>query len=326
MNKNKLWIVIIAVVVLATLGWFVFKPKASADEKTKIIHAHIGDIHTTVSTTGTVLPKNRLEVKPPVNGRVDQMLVKEGQQVKVGDIIVLMSSTDRAALLDAARGQGEDKLKYWQEVYKPIPLIAPIDGEVIVGTTQPGQTVTTSDAVVVLSDRLIFRAQVDETDIGHIKEGQNATVTLDAYPDVRIDATVDHIYYESKTINNVTVYEVDLLSKDMPDFLRSGMNTNIEFIQQEKKGVLLLPENAIAQDKGESYVMVNSENGGKPSQRKVKTGISDDKNVEIINGISEDDEIVVKVKKYKLQGANNGTNPFMPARPGGNSKSGRKSS
>ena len=87
-------------------------------------------------------------------------------------------------------------------------------------TIQPGQTVTTSDAVVVLSDRLIVRAQVDETDIGKIKLNQGAFITLDAYLDTKIGAVVDHIYYESETVNNVTIYKVDLIPENTPEFFR----------------------------------------------------------------------------------------------------------
>ncbi len=316
--KIKKWqiITLVAVVLLGWFAWTKLKPARSTDGKVKIIHARMGDIQSVVSTTGTVLPKNRLEVKPPVNGRIEQVLIQEGQHVKVGDIIVWMSSTDRAALLDAARGQGADKLKYWQEVYKPIPLIAPIEGDVIVGTIQSGQTVTTADPVVVLSDKLIVRAQVDETDIGKVKIGQKAVVGLDAYPDTHINAVVDHIYYESKTVNNVTTYEVDLLPESVPDFFRSGMNTNIDFIQESKKGVLVLPQSAVQhQDGGQSFVLISSGNNGKPEHRTVVLGVSDDKNVEIVSGLTEDDEVVLRTKKYALpqSSSGGGSNPLMPS-------------
>jgi macrolide-specific efflux system membrane fusion protein len=52
------------------------------------------------------LPQNRLEIKPPIAGRAEEVLVNEGELVKAGQIIAWMSSTDRAALLDAARAQG----------------------------------------------------------------------------------------------------------------------------------------------------------------------------------------------------------------------------
>jgi macrolide-specific efflux system membrane fusion protein len=292
---------------------FGLKDSESQTEIIKQIRPTKGAIQNFISTTGTVLPKNRLQVKPPVNGRIEQMLVKEGEIIKAGQTLAWMSSTERAALLDAARGEGEEKLKYWQEVYKAIPLISPIDGEVIVATTQPGQTVTTSDAVVVLSDHLIVRAQVDETDIGKISLDKKAIISLDAYPDTKINATVKHIYYESKTVNNVTVYEVDLLPQEVPAFFRSGMNATVDFIEQSKEDILLIPQDAVLKEKDGDYVLVKQDNKD-PIRAAVKLGIRDDKNVEVISGVNENDAIVVKAKKYTLPKSELGKNPFMPSR------------
>jgi macrolide-specific efflux system membrane fusion protein len=226
----------------------------------------------------------------------------------------MMSSTERAALLDAARGDGEEKLKYWQEVYKPIELLAPIEGEVIVATTQPGQTVTTNDAVVVLSDQLIFRAQVDETDIGKVKLQQRATVSLDAYPDTNINAVVEHIYYESETINNVTIYKVDLIPQGNASILRSGMNTTINFIENSKDDALLIPLEAVHKEKEETFVLVKGNGDKEPIRRIVKLGISDDKNVEILSGVTKNDRVILKTKKYALPKVKTDSNPFFPAR------------
>ena len=226
-----------------------------------------------------------------------------------------MSSTERAALLDAARGQGEDKLKYWQEAYKPIALLAPIDAEVIVATTQPGQTVTTVDAVIVLSDELIARAQVDETDIGKIKLAQEATIILDAYPDTKIKAEVGHIYYESKTVNNVTIYEVDLVPETIPDFFRSGMNATLDFIETSKDHALLIPAGAVYKDKKQNFVLVKKDGQSEPVVQEVKLGITDDKNVEVISGISESDTLILKNKKFVLPKSEVGSSPFTPFGP-----------
>jgi macrolide-specific efflux system membrane fusion protein len=316
--RNKKTKIIIAFVILAVIvsGFLIFKfRRANSDnEVTKEARPFFGTIQNTVSTTGTVLPKNRLEVKPPVNGRVEEILVAEGEKVKAGQTLAWMSSTERAALLDAARGQGEKPLEYWKEVYKPIALISPIDGEVIVATTQPGQTITTNEAVIVLSDHLITRAQVDETDIGKIKPDMKAIITLDAYPDKKIKASVEHIYYESKTVNNVTIYEVDLLPEEVPDFFRSGMNASIDFIIQGKDNAMLIPQEAAQNDKEGDYVFVKQAGSKEPSKVKVKLGISNDKNVEVLSGITEKDTIIVKTKKYSLPKNNTGSNPFMPQR------------
>lgn len=314
MNKKpKIFLIII--VILAAAGFFALKirPKAGPEEIVKEINPTIGSIETIVSTTGTVLPMNRLEIKPPVNGRVESILVKEGEKVKMGQNLAWMSSTERAALLDAAHAKGPEQLKYWQEAYKPIALLAPIDGEVIVATIQPGQTVTTADAVVVLSDQLIVRAQVDETDIGKIKLKQKALLSLDAYPQTKIKAVVGHIYYESKTVNNVTIYEVDLAPEDVLSFFRSGMNASVDFIENSRENALLIPLEAVQKEKDESFVLLKK-NGSEPVRQTVTLGIADDKNVEVISGIEANDKIIVKSKGYSLPKNNIGTNPFMPSR------------
>lgn len=316
MRNKKIWIPIVLFAAIA-LAVFIYisQRKKSGIEETAEITPTRGRIQAVISTTGTVLPKNRLEVKPPVNGRIDEILVKEGNIVKTGQSLALMSSTERAALLDVAREKGEKELNYWQQVYKPILLISPIDGEVIVATTQPGQTVTTSDAVIVLSDKLIVRAQVDETDIGRIKLGQKAVVYLDAYPDTKINAAVEHIYYESETINNVTIYKVDLLAESVPSFFRSGMNATVDFAVELKEDALLLPQEAIQRNKTETFVWVKEGNGKEPVKRDVALGISDANNVEIASGLSDQDIVVFKSKKYALPKEDEvKANPLLPFR------------
>ena len=313
MNKKlKLGLIITGVLIVTVFIVMKFKPKEDAGDIIKEIIPTRGRIQTIISTTGTVLPKNRLEIKPPVGGRIESILVKEGQKIKVGQTLAWMSSTERAALLDAARGQGAEQLKYWQETYKPIALLAPIDAEVIVATTQPGQTVTTADAVVVLSDQLIARAQVDETDIGKVKLGQKALILLDAYPDTKINAAVEHIYYESKTVNNVTIYEVDLIPEKIPEFFRSGMNTTINFIEKSKDGILFIPVEAVYKDKEENFVLIKKEGQVESSVQKVSLGITDDKNVEIVSGVDEKDILILKNKKFVLPKSDVGSSPFTP--------------
>lgn len=316
MRNKKL---IFAILVITVLGAFFYlkakPPKSENGIIVKEIKPAIGAMQNIISTTGTVLPKNRLEIKPPVAGRVDEILVREGEKVKIGQTVAWMSSTERAALIDAARSQGEEVLAYWKEVYKPIALISPIEGDVIVATTQPGQTVTTNEAVIVLSDRLIARAQVDETDIGKIKKEQSAVINLDAYPDTKIKAKVEHIYHESKTVNNVTIYEVDLLPEDVPALFRSGMNAAVDFIESTSDNAVIVPFEAVISEKGKSYVFVkqnpNDKDGGR---RAVTLGIMGDKDVEITSGITADDAILIKTQKYDLPKSNVGTNPFLPSR------------
>jgi len=285
------------------------KPKT---EYTKVIEPHYGDIRTFISTTGTVLPQNRLEIKPSTNGRIDRILVVEGQNVRAGQILIWMSSMERAALIDSARAQGKESLKYWENAYKPIPIVAPISGKVIVRSVEPGQTVDASTAILVLSDRLIVTADVDETDIGKIKIGQLAVISLDAYPEVKVNGRVSHISYESKIINNVTMYEVETMPDKVPGVFRSGMSANIDIIEHSKENILLLPVEALKKEAGKYFVTLSGKEKGKTEKRFVETGISDGENMEIISGIGEQDKVVLTIKKLLTDSDDNGTNPFLP--------------
>lgn len=314
MTNKKIKIYLGILVILAFLPILVMnarKNKSVVDAVREVKPAR-GTIQTFISTTGIVQPQNRLEIKPPIGGRIEEVLVEEGDKVKVGEVMARMSSTERAALLDAAHSQGAEALEYWREVYKATPLIAPIDGEVIVRAVEPGQTVTSNDALIVLSDRLIVEAQVDETDIGKVKLGQDADIGLDAYPEVRAQGKVGHISYESEILNNVTIYKVDIIPEKVPEVFRSGMSANIHITEKSRENVLLIPLNAVVEEKGGRFVMIKKRRGAEPEKVKVDLGISDDTNIEVISGVGPEDRIMVKKQKYALQKKDSKSNPFMP--------------
>jgi macrolide-specific efflux system membrane fusion protein len=316
MKINKKAGIIISIIVVVVIAVIAMTMNSKKPVKiTTEYQAKTGTIKVTVSTTGMVQPQNRLEIKPQLAGRMESILVKEGQYVKKGQILAYMSSSDRAALLDAARALGEKNMKEWEDTYKPIPLMAPINGQVIVQSIEPGQTVSTADAIVVLSDRLIIQAQVDETDIGKVKLGQETAITLDAYPGTIIKGSVDHVYYESKTVNNVTIYDVDILPAKVPEFFRSGMSANIDIIQQQKENVVILPIDAVKKFGDKSFVFMKSEKGVKPEKREIVTGITDGDNIEIVSGLNENDVVVVTKQNYVAQSNSQTVNPFMPSRP-----------
>lgn len=286
------------------------------------IHPTHGTIQTTVSTTGVVYPRNRLEVLPTVSGRIEKILVNEGDKVRRGQLLAYMSSTDRASLIDAARGQGSDAVKYWEETYKPIPVIAPIDGTIIVRTIEPGQTVNTTTDIVVISDMLIVRASVDETDIGRVALGQRASISLDAHPEITVMGKVSRIFYESATSNNVTIYYVQIECDHIPSVFRSGMSANIEIIEKMSKDALLLPAEAVSSENGESYVMVKGNGNGKshPEKKVVTTGLSNNGMTEIKSGITENDTIIIVSKNFVLPKSNTGKNMFLPSGPSRNNR------
>jgi membrane fusion protein, macrolide-specific efflux system len=199
------------------------------------------DLEIAVQATGSVQPENRLVVKPQIPGRIDEVLIEEGKKVKAGQILAWMSSNDRAALVDMAKSASPAELKHWEEIYKPSPIIAPLGGIIISKQVERGQTVGTGDTVFVISDRLIVLAQVDETDLGKISLGQTVEIRVDAYGDRPVSGKVLRVAYESKLVNNVTIYEIRILPDLVPDFMRSGMTTSVKFVQYKKEGILAAP-------------------------------------------------------------------------------------
>jgi len=283
----------------------------------KTVKVERGSIRAQVPSTGIVEPRNRLEIKPPIAGRLDDVLAKEGQSVKKGQILAWMSSSDRAALLDAARAKGEAEVIKWEDVYKPTPIVAPLNGFIIQRAVEPGQTVTAQDPILVMADYLIVKAQVDETDIGNIRLGQPVNIELDAYPGRPISGRVEHIAFESKTVNNVNIYEVDIAPGRVPAFFRAGMSATVNFVLRQKDNILVLPLNAVKKIGNQSYVFVQKQKGKSPEDLQIKAGLENSSHIEVVSGLNEGDEVFVPTIKMieklqaKFQRRRGPTNPLQ---------------
>ena len=313
LRSKPLWVILAAAALGAALYAFWPSGKKSEAPSYSEIKPQRGEIRVTVTSTGTVQPEGRIEMKPPVPGRMESVLVREGQKVRRGQIIAWMSSTERAALLDSARAVSAEEFKRFQEYYKATPIVAPVSGTIILRNVEPGQTVASADVLLVVSDRLQVVAKVDETDIARVERGVPAEILLDAYPQQPIEARVSAIAFEAKTVNNVTTYDVEVAPKAQPAFMRSGMTANVTFILKKKEDVLTLPLAAIQFKKDSSFVLVKGSKG-KPEEVLVAIGDSDGSNTEITSGLDEAQTVLVP--KMQVNTGKQGTNPFMPARSG----------
>ncbi len=312
---NKKFVITAAILTVTAIGFFTYKKLVPEAETYKTSVINKDDIEVTILTTGTVQPQNRLEIKSPVAGRIEEVLVDIGDVVKKGQVLAWLSSTERAALLDAARSSGPAEVKRWEGMYRPTPITAPIDGTVILRNVESGQSFTATDAVLVMSNRLTVKAQVDETDLAQIKLKQPAIIRLDAYPEQAIDASVEQIAYESKVVNNVTTYLITVLPKEMPTFMRSGMTANVTFLLESKKGVLTVLNEFIKYENGKPSVLVQGPDK-KPISKDIKLGTTDGKKSEVLEGLNENDTILLAELK---KDAKAGSNPFSPMggrRPG----------
>lgn len=307
MNKKNL-LILALILLVAVAGYIFWNQKTAPEISYHEAVAQNGAIEIKILATGTVQPENRIEIKPPVPGRVENVLIEEGQKVRKGQILAWMSSTERAALLDAARAKGADELKKWEEIYPPTPILAPLTGTIVLKNVEPGESFTNSDSLMSMSDRLTVKAQVDETDIASISVGQEANIVLDAYPDKSVSARVDKIAFDATTVNSVTTYIVDVLPLSVPDFMRSGMTANVTFFIKARKDVLLISNDAVKTKDGQSTVLIRKD--GKEVEKQIVVGISDGKEIEVLSGLVAGDIVLSPV--LQLEKNVNSTSPFNP--------------
>ena len=316
--KSNPRILLAACLALAAMGCGKSKDKAAQVQKVEV---SLGEIRQVVQASGNVQPMNKVAILPPISGRIDKIVAYEGAYVKRGQILAWMSSSDRAALLDAARSQGPDEIKHWEDAYKATPIIAPADGMIIARNIVAGQTVAGETDTYDLSDRLIVLASVDETDLGKVHSGQMAEVTVDAYPSKPFRAQVALIGHQAVKVNNVVSYMVNLEPQKVPGELRAGMTANVNFIILEKKDVLCIPSFAVkGQSGGPAEVKVMGADKKAPEARSIVLGITDGAKVEVVSGLEEGDKIVVS--SLDLPKALSGGMGSSPAGAGGQRQGG----
>ncbi|MBS4016224.1 MAG: efflux RND transporter periplasmic adaptor subunit [Candidatus Latescibacteria bacterium] len=309
---KKLLIAIIVIVILVA-GFFIVRKlltKKTSQVQFTTVEVKKGNIEVKVLSTGTIQPYTRVAVNSPVSGRIEQVLVDEGERVKPRDILAWISSEDRIALLDAARSalesaqkqndpqalsQAQEAYQIAEKAYKLVPLTNSIAGEVIMRSAEPGQNVNPQTTIFVISDRLLANVTVDEADIGKIALNQQAVITLDAYPNEGVPAKVTKISREGQTVSNIVVYNVMVEPAKVPSYWASGMTANVEFIIVKKDDVLVLPLSVIKQKNGKKTVLVPK--GKEHETRVIETGETDGKSIEIKSGLNLGDVVLVSASQ-----------------------------
>ena len=130
-------------------------------------------------------------------------------------------------------------------------ITSPIDGTVISKSVEEGQTVAASfntpELFTIAKDLTNMQvvADVDEADIGAVKEGDRVTFTVDAYPDATFEGTVKQVRLQATTTNNVVTYEVVISAQNADLKLKPGLTANVTIYTQERTGVLAVANKAL---------------------------------------------------------------------------------
>jgi RND family efflux transporter MFP subunit len=149
--------------------------------------------------------------------------------------------------------------------------------------------------VMTLADlsRTFVLVSVDESDIGRIENGQRVRITVDAFPDTFFPGEVVRVATKGTAVSNVVTFEVKVEVKG-PNcgLLKPEMTANVRITAVEKNDVLLLPVNAVVRKRQERIVSVRKADGAS-EERTVKTGSSDGEMIEIAEGLSEGEKVVM---------------------------------
>jgi HlyD family secretion protein len=185
-------------------------------------------------------------------------------------------------------------------------IVSPVDGTVVSRNVTIGQTVAASfqtpTLFLIATDltKMQVDANVSESDIGGVAEGDNATFTVDAFPKRTFKGTVSQVRQSPQTVQNVVTYDV-VISVDNSDLaLKPGLTAATRIVVDERNAVLRVPNQALryvpggqppsARDRARVWVLRD----GQPVRVRVETGIDDETYTEIVRGdLAEGDQVIV---------------------------------
>lgn len=223
-------------------------------------------------------------------------------------------------------------------------ITSPIDGVVLSKSVEEGQTVaasfSTPELFTIAQDLTNMQvvADVDEADIGDVKEGERVSFTVDAYPDDTFEGEVKQVRQEATTTNNVVTYEVVISAPNADLKLKPGLTANVTIYTAERKGVLSVPSKALRftpqkETVGKMKIVdaANAKNkvwtieGNSIVAHKVNIGMTDGTNTQIVGGIAEGTKVVTGLnvtggEEEMPMEAQGEKSPFAPGPPGKNKR------
>jgi len=198
----------------------------------------------------------------------------------------------------ASLTQSETKFVTAQENLDEATLTAPMDGTIISSDVELYQNTGTATVMTLVADSKDFTvtASVDQADIGEIKTGQKADLTLDTNTDEIIAGTVSGVSLKGTNSQNVITYGITIKVDEPSTILRDQMSVNVSIITDEVSDVLIIPAQAMVTRGNRTGVLVSGgskENGGFEFVS-VEAGLNDGTNVEVKSGLSEGQTIILQ--------------------------------
>jgi HlyD family secretion protein len=202
-------------------------------------------------------------------------------------------AAERLSLLEEGRiASGKGRLE--------TVIRSPINGYILEYAVEVGDPVvpisTYQEGTVLIRmaemNKLLFRGNVDEIDVGRLHEGMPVELKIGALPDAKVSGTLTLISLKAKTEDNATRFPVEISIDPTKDVvLRAGYSANADVIIERRDSVLSVPERLVRTANDTSRVTVLLPDGAQ-EERIVKLGLSDAINVEVLDGLHQGDRVV----------------------------------
>jgi HlyD family secretion protein len=208
---------------------------------------------------------------------------------------------------------------------------APIDGVIVARNVDVGQTVAASfqspTLFLIANDltRMQVLADIDEADVGQLRENSRVSFAVDAYPSETFEGRIAQVRLAPQTVQNVVTYTAVIDVENPDQKLKPGMTANVTAVVDERENVLTVP-NAALRFRPEDQEAAQRTRGpvvwrvreGRLDAVPVKLGLSDGVGSEVAGGeLREGDRVAVAAQNAARPGQQSATNPFMPGRPRG---------
>ncbi len=277
----------------------------SRKEEIRVAENRIDEARSTLDLNKTILDRQKSLLaggyiaKEPVDKAQREYAVALSQYNAAQESIQLIKEKFTREEIDAAVAkvdQAKAALRDGEVQLSYATITAPISGTIASVTTQQGETVSASFnaptfITVIDLSRLEVDTYVDETDIGKVKVGQDASFTVASYPDKDFKGKVTAIYPKAIIQDNV-VYYVTIISADNPEgLLKPEMTATVNISLQKRENVLAVPNGAIRREGGKKVVSIMQNN--QLANREVKTGWKDSTYTEILSGLNEGDRVII---------------------------------
>jgi HlyD family secretion protein len=232
----------------------------------------------------------------------------EGARIKMDELKTQEAGLDltRQQVTLAQNQVDSDQISFdiAQDRLADTKVVAPMDAVVSARTVQIGQIIASAvsnvgggTTILTLSDlsKIFVIASVDESDIGKVSVGQRAIISADAWPDKSFDGQVVQIATKGVSASNVVTFEVKIeVTSDEKTLLKPEMTANVDIISARKRDALVVPLEAVSIKDGKHFVTLLKTDGVTTESKEVQVGISDDLRIEITDGISEGDTVVLR--------------------------------